>query len=120
VNNLDLFPLEINKAPLEMLLRVPGIGVTSAKRIVTARRSCSIDFSGLKKLGAVIKRAQYFVTCGGKTIEGLKLTSENVLMGLLSDKSMQTLEQNNYIQTSIFDNSLITREDVLGCLTGQM
>lgn len=71
---MALFPVEINTAPQEMLLRVPGIGVKSAKRIVAARRVGRLDFAGLKKIGVVLKRAQFFVTCNGRMAEGLKVT----------------------------------------------
>ena len=70
------FPVEINTAPQEMLLRVPGIGVKSAKRIVAARRVGRLDFAGLKKIGVVLKRAQFFVTCNGRMAEGLKVTPD--------------------------------------------
>jgi putative DNA modification/repair radical SAM protein len=66
LRNLQLFPVEINKADYEMLLRVPGIGVESAKRIMIARRAHSLDFDSLKKIGVVLKRARYFITCRGK------------------------------------------------------
>ncbi|MCD8049456.1 MAG: putative DNA modification/repair radical SAM protein [Clostridia bacterium] len=66
LNHLELFPVEVNTATYETLLRVPGIGVTSAKRIVAARRGHSLDFADLKRLGAVLKRAAYFITCKGK------------------------------------------------------
>lgn len=66
MKNLHLFPLEINKAPYEMLLRVPGIGVVCAKRIVVARKAALLDFEDLKKLRVVLKRAAYFITCKGK------------------------------------------------------
>jgi predicted DNA-binding helix-hairpin-helix protein len=66
MNNLHLFPVEVNTAPYEMLLRVPGIGVKSARRIMLARRGGSLDFEALKRLGAVMKRAAYFITCNGK------------------------------------------------------
>ncbi len=67
INNMHLFPCEINTAPYEMLLRVPGIGVKSAQRIIKARKMASLDFEGAKKLGVVMKRAQYFITCRGKS-----------------------------------------------------
>ena len=66
LNNLAVFPVEVNTAPYELLLRVPGIGVTSAKRITAARRGGSLDFEALKRLGVVLKRAAYFITCKGK------------------------------------------------------
>lgn len=66
LRNLHLFPLEINRAPYEMLLRIPGIGVKSARRIVAARRFHSISYDNLKKMGVVLKRARYFITCNGR------------------------------------------------------
>lgn len=66
VNHMELFPVEINRVSYEMLLRVPGIGVKSAKRIVAARKTGSLDFSDLKRIGVVLKRAQYFLTLQGK------------------------------------------------------
>jgi len=118
LNHLDQFPIEINKAPYEVLLRVPGIGVTSAKRILIARRSGSIDFLGLKKLGIVLKRAQYFITCKGKILEGLKITSDGALSTLMSNQ--YKLPSQGPQQLSLFQEPPITREDVQQCLTGQI
>ena len=69
LRHLDFFPVEINRADYETLLRVPGIGAKSARRIIETRRSRSIGFDGLRRIGAVIKRAKYFATCGGASIE---------------------------------------------------
>ena len=66
LRNLDHFPVEVNTAGYYTLLRVPGIGVVSAKRIITARREHKLNFDTLKKLGVVLKRARYFITCGRK------------------------------------------------------
>ncbi|WP_298844880.1 putative DNA modification/repair radical SAM protein [Clostridium sp.] len=66
LNNLDKFPVEVNNAAYETLLRVPGIGVKSAFRIVRARRLCNLSYDNLKKLGVVLKRARFFITCSGK------------------------------------------------------
>ena len=66
LNHMGNFPLEVNRASYEELLRVPGIGVQSARRILIARRTASLTFEGLKKLGVVLKRARYFITCKGK------------------------------------------------------
>jgi predicted DNA-binding helix-hairpin-helix protein len=71
VNHMEHFPVEINSAPYEMLLRVPGIGVKSAMRIRSARRQQKLDFDGLKKLGVVLKRARYFIVCNGKSASPL-------------------------------------------------
>lgn len=63
LRNLHLYPIDINKADYEMILRVPGIGVQSAKMIVMARRHCKLNSENLKKIGVVMKRAKYFITC---------------------------------------------------------
>lgn len=115
LNHLEKFPIEINKAPYEMLLRVPGIGVTGAKRILTARRNGPIDFAGLKKMGIVLKRAQYFITCSGKIMEGLKITSEGAIGALMADQYQ--LPFPNYEQLTLFNEQTFRREDVQLCLT---
>ncbi|MDE7265471.1 MAG: putative DNA modification/repair radical SAM protein [Clostridia bacterium] len=66
LRNMHLFPVEINTAPLEMLLRVPGIGARSAYRITEARRFAKLDFDNLAKMRIVLKRAKHFITCKGK------------------------------------------------------
>ncbi len=65
LRHLEHFPIEINQAPFETLMRVPGIGSKSALRIVNARRFGALDFTHLKKIGVVLKRAKYFITCSG-------------------------------------------------------
>ena len=82
LRHLDQFPVEVQRADYEALLRVPGIGVTSAKRILTARRAGPLSFSGLKKLGVVLKRAQYFITCSGRMLEGLRVREDGILSHL--------------------------------------
>jgi len=66
LNNLSKFPVEVNSAAYETLLRIPGIGVKSALRIIRSRRLCNLTYDNLKKLGIVLKRARYFITCSGK------------------------------------------------------
>ena len=66
LRNMHLFPVEVNTAPLEMLLRVPGIGAKSAYKITEARKFCKLDFDNLVKMRIVIKRAKHFITCKGK------------------------------------------------------
>ena len=65
LNHLDLFPVEVNKASLEVLLRVPGIGPRGARKILRARRTCTLREPELRKLGIVYKRARYFITENG-------------------------------------------------------
>jgi putative DNA modification/repair radical SAM protein len=83
LRNINKFPIEINRADYEMLLRIPGIGVTSAKRIVAARRAAPITFDTLKKIGVVLKRAKYFITVQGKQYNSLKIESEFIRNELL-------------------------------------
>ena len=66
LKNMHLFPVEINTAPLETLLRVPGIGAKSAYKITEARRFAKLDFDNLAKMRIVLKRAKHFITCKGK------------------------------------------------------
>ncbi len=66
LRNMHLFPVEINTAPLETLLRVPGIGAKSAYKIIEARRFAYLDFDNLAKMRVVLKRAKHFITCKGK------------------------------------------------------
>ena len=75
----EAFPVDINRADYEMLLRVPGLGVKSAKMILTARRYSRLGTSHLKQIGVVLKKAQYFITCNElptRTINEIK--PENV------------------------------------------
>lgn len=118
LSHLESFPVEIRTAPYRDLLRVPGIGVTGAKRVVSARRSATLGFSDLKKLGVVLKRAQYFVTCGGKLAEGLKITQDSTLRALLPESAAQPEAEPE--QLSLFAPQNPTREDVQKCLTGQL
>lgn len=78
VKNIHLFPIEINAADIETLLRVPGIGVKSAYKIISARRVGSLDFNNLKKMGVVLKRAKFFITCKGKMMASYRLDTETL------------------------------------------
>ncbi len=72
----------MNRADYEALLRVPGLGVKSAKRILYARRAHSLDFDALKKIGVVLKRARYFITCGGRYYTGAKVGDVEIRRGI--------------------------------------
>lgn len=123
LNHMELFPMEINRVSYEELLRVPGIGVTSARQILIARRSSALHFNGLKKLGVVLKRAQYFITCGGRIADGLKITQDEVLQSLMSKKEFRMYDQNMLAQAeqlSLFSEPLFLREELQKCLTGQI
>ncbi len=119
INHMDLFPVEVNRASREMLLRVPGIGVNSVNRILAARRHSALDFAALKKIGVVLKRAQYFILCRGKAAEGVSITPDSVLRALVSERSRQMAFSGQYEQMSLWQEQ-ITREDVVQCLSGQI
>ena len=104
LRHLECFPVEINRATYEMLLRVPGIGVKSAKRIVGARRNGSLDFIHLKKIGVVLKRALYFITCNGKMMYRTKLDEDYITRNLLNEKVSFQTDGMTYRQLSLFDD----------------
>ncbi len=110
VRHLEQFPVEINTAPMEMLLRVPGIGVKSARRIAAARRCTGLSFENLKKLGVVLKRAVFFITCGGRMMYPVKL-DEDYIVRNLTDRSERIRfgsDGMSYRQMSLFDDSSFT------------
>ena len=92
IKNSHLFPIEINKASYKELLRVPGIGVTSAKRIVMTRKYSTIRYEHLKKLGIVIKRAKYFITVNGEFL-GFKKENPELIRNALMEKEKMVAEQ---------------------------
>ena len=92
VQNWHLFPMEINRAPYKDLIRIPGIGVTSAKRIVMVRRHNVIKYEHLKKLGVVIKRAKYFITVNGEFI-GFRKESPELIRNALIEKEKIEMQQ---------------------------
>ena len=92
IKNPHFFPIEINKATYKELLRVPGIGVTSAKRIVMSRKYSTIRYEHLKKLGVVIKRAKYFITVNGEFL-GFKKENPELIRNALMKKEKMVAEQ---------------------------
>ena len=92
IKNSHFFPIEINKASYKDLLRVPGIGVTSAKRIVMTRKYSTIRYEHLKKLGIVIKRAKYFIVVNGEFL-GFKKENPELLRNALMEKEKMVTEQ---------------------------
>lgn len=85
--NMDQFPVEVNQAPYKMLLRIPGIGTTSAMRIMKQRKQHTVNYDDLKKMGVVIKRAKYFITCKG-AFNGLGSMDVSTIKGSLSEKKL--------------------------------
>lgn len=92
IKNSHFFPIEINKASYKELLRVPGIGVTSAKRIVMTRKYSTIRYEHLKKLGIVIKRGKYFITVNGEFL-GFKKENPELIRNALMEKEKMLAEQ---------------------------
>ena len=104
IGHLEQFPLEIMNAEYETLLRVPGIGPISARRIVSARRHSTLRFEDLKKLGVVLKRAQFFITCGGRMRQGLQFTAQTLQRQLEAMERGQ-LPPEECRQLSLFDSA---------------
>ena len=102
LTHLDAFPVEVNTADYETLLRVPGVGIVSARRILAARRNGRLHVEDLKKLGVVMKRAQYFLTVGGRMPDGLRFTPDSVLRNLIAAEQ-PSLPQAEPVQLSLFD-----------------
>ena len=107
VRHLELFPVEINRADYQLLLRIPGIGVKSAQRIVKARRTAFLSFEDLKKIGVVLKRALYFITCGGKMMYRTKIEEDYIVRNLTAVKEKLPFDADGmtYRQMSLFDDS---------------
>lgn len=107
LRNLALFPVEINRAPYEVLLRVPGIGVKSAMWIVSARRQTALRFEDLKKIGVVLKRAVYFIMCSGRMMESVPIDEDAIADRLIGAERKKNLELGGsglYRQLSLFDD----------------
>ncbi len=114
LKHLNYFPVEINRAEYRMLLRVPGIGYKSASRIVKARRLGVLKFEDLKKMGVVLKRALYFITCSGKMMYPTRMEEDYIARNLLETKEKLPVEVRNmgYRQMSLFDDVRF-RENVM-------
>ena len=101
----DFFPVEVNRADYEALLRVPGLGVVSARRILTVRRAGPLRLENLPKLGVVMKRAQYFLTANGRMADGLRFTQDSLLRNLIAVEQ-SLLPQPEMRQLSLFDDAV--------------
>ena len=129
IRNIDLYPVDVNRADYFTMLRVPGIGVRSAKKIVQARAHTTLDFPDLKKLGIVLKRARFFITCKGKYLDTYKITQQSIVANLTSDKSIIRDRDRAYLlgdgdsynQNDLFLNDdMPDAEDMVKCLTGEI
>lgn len=122
LRNLDKFPVEVNKADYSMLLRVPGIGMKSAQRIIQARKVSTLGFNDLKKLGIVLKRAKYFITCKGKYLpqKSIPTNSASIKNKLLSEndiKIYESMEQLSFF--TLFPGIMATKENI-SKITGEL
>ncbi len=108
LRHLEYFPVEINQASYQTLLRVPGIGYKSAERIVKARKRNQLSFDDLKKIGVVLKRALYFITCSGKMMYRTKLEEDYICQNLMRDKTQlpRDIREGGYQQLSFFDKDM--------------
>ena len=126
LRHLALFPVEINTADREMLLRVPGIGVKSAQKILRARRMGKLSFEDLKKMNVVLKRAAYFITCQGKMMPGTRLSDTFIRARLTAsastDPTVRELSNGGVTQLTWQDvpRLLPMGEERVSCLTGEM
>lgn len=127
LRHLDIYPVEINRASYDVLLRVPGIGTKSAFRIVKARRHGTLNFEHLKKMGVVLKRAKYFITCSGKMMYRIPIEEDFITRQLIGEDAKQNWaidHPQTYRQLSLFDDfnfqSEVTIEDSSKTLFGQM
>jgi len=119
LRHLELFPVEINRADYYTLLKVPGIGTNSAKRIVMARKSAVLDFNDLKRMGIVLKRAVYFITCNGRLMYPVKIEEDFITRQLVALKDQPPLgidKDITYRQLSLFDDVNFTQGiKIAGC-----
>lgn len=108
VGHLEYFPVEINQADYRTLLRVPGIGTKSASRIIGARRYHSLDFMDLKKIGVVLKRALYFITCNGKMMYPTRMEEDYIVRNMLDPGQGLSMQDTGitYRQLSLFDGDI--------------
>ena len=115
LNHLEYFPVEVNRASYDVLLRVSGNGYKSAGRIVKARRFGSLGFEDLRKMGVVLKRALYFITCSGKMMYKTKIEEDYITRNLLNTKERlpDSVAGMNYQQLSLFDDVNFTGNQIV-------
>ncbi|MBR5908355.1 MAG: biotin synthase, partial [Schwartzia sp.] len=122
----EIFPLEVNRAPYELLLRVPGVGVKSAWRITRARRAAALTWDALAKIGVVTKRARHFLLANGKRCFDTPAAKEEMLLDLMSlrERALFRTETAPIRQLSLFDEETPTLSPAerkeLSCLAAPM
>ena len=127
LRHLEFFPVEVNRADYALLLRVPGVGVKSARRIIEARRNGKLDFPDLKRIGVVLKRAAYFLTCNGRQMYPIAIEEGVMTRCMTADESKKRWElehPGDYRQLSLFDDMNMTMmptvEDCSKSVFGQL
>ncbi|MGL4345403.1 MAG: putative DNA modification/repair radical SAM protein, partial [Cellulosilyticaceae bacterium] len=127
LRHMEHFPLEVNTAPYEMLLRVPGIGIRGAKKIVSARRLGLLDYADLIKLRIVLKRAQYFILCKGKYHGSVACDESKIRSTLSPIVDLNQVDTTHHTQLTLFDgyspitpNKLLLLSDSPSALTGEL
>jgi putative DNA modification/repair radical SAM protein len=122
LRNLQFFPVEVNEADYETLLRVPGIGIKSARKILIARKFHSLDFSDLKKMGVVWKRARYFITCNGRYFANATLDPEGIRERIKLAFHPVTREEREGRQLTLLagSSSLLNTQDAYSSVTGEL
>lgn len=127
IRHLERFPVEVNQADYYTLLRVPGMGVKSVKRIVAARKCGILDFSDLKKIGVVLKRAMYFITCNGRMMQPVKIDQDYITSHIIGEEKKKVWDiehRDSYRQLSLFDDIKFTEapamQDVQSVVLGEL
>ena len=115
----EFFPLEVNRASYDGLLRVPGLGVESALRIVRARKFAALSWDGLKNIGVVLKRARYFLVCKGKRYPHLSRDRNVFLADMMSarERSLFRKRERDIVQPSLFEDAALPADAAVPCLT---
>lgn len=107
LRHLELFPVDVQTASYDLILRVPGIGPKSARRIVNSRRYGKLDFDNLKKMGVVLKRAHYFITCSGKMMYNTPIDEKYITRQMIAangNENWQIMHQDNSRQMNLFSD----------------
>ena len=101
LRHIDFFPIEINKASFNNLIKVPGIGLISAKKIISSRKYFDINFDDLKKMGVSLKKSKYFITCNSKYYNNISYNKNFIYTNLINEESNNKLISG--VQLSLFD-----------------
>ncbi len=107
LKNLHFFPVEINKASYDVLIKIPGVGFRSARKIISARRLGPLTFEDLKKMGIVLKRAVYFITCSGRYYGDVHFREDTLYTALSPKVNLNENPDSSTEQLSFFSQTVI-------------